>query len=160
MTEECVGCGAIVDAIEGPVHRYMTAAPGCWERYGEVLSALSSDAALQTARLMCVDAYAAQHPGAPTPQAIQSVAVHLMNCYGYLVRGRPVGVPRFAGHKGMFVWLHPPTFRAVRTVHLMPTIGTHDALTSAARAWVESVWNAWSPHHAQIAQWYAAYAPE
>jgi hypothetical protein len=33
------------------------------------------------------DAYAAQHPGTPSPQAIQSVAVHLLALYAVLEKG-------------------------------------------------------------------------
>jgi len=28
MTEGCVGCGAVVEKVDGPIHRYMTSAPG------------------------------------------------------------------------------------------------------------------------------------
>ncbi len=38
---------------------------------------------------LLTDAYAAQHPGVPSPQAIRSVAVHLLTLYGVLVRGVP-----------------------------------------------------------------------
>jgi hypothetical protein len=157
MTELCVGCGAEVEQFDGPIHRYMTSAPGCWERYGELLGVLAIEPSLRTARQMCVDAYAAQHPGTSNPQAIQSVAVHLLNFHDYLVRGRPVGVPRFVIHKGAFRWLHPPSFVATRTVFDMPLSGSGDAIMIAARAWAESVWAAWSAQHAQIATWYAKY---
>src|SRR5690348_10328833 len=114
MTERCVGCGAVVGKIDGPVHRYMTSAPGCWSRYGELLGALAIAPSLQLARAMCVDAYAAQHPGTPNPQAIQSVAVHLVNIFGYVVKNKPVGIPRMVAHKGAFHWLTPPSFDGAR----------------------------------------------
>jgi hypothetical protein len=158
MTERCVGCGAMVEKIDGPVHRYMTSAPGCWERYGELLGALAIAPSLQLTRVMCVDAYAAQHPGTPNPQAIQSVAVHLINMYGYLVKRRPVSIPKLTGHKGAFHWLNPPSFESARTVFDVPVDATGDALAAAARAWAESVWAAWSPHHEQIVGWWATYA--
>jgi len=158
MPERCEGCGAEVEAMGGPIHRYMTSAPACWARYGELLGALSIEPALQMARRMSVDAYAAQHPGTPNPQAIQSVAVHLLNLHDYLVRGRPVGIPRCAGHKGAFEWLPPPSFAATHTVFDMPVEASGEAITRAARTWAESVWGAWSGHHAQVAAWYAKYA--
>jgi hypothetical protein len=158
MTERCVGCGAEFPKMDGPIHRYMTSAPGCWERYGELLGVLAVDPTLTLARQMCVDAYAAQHPGTPNPQAIQSVAVHLLNFHDYLVRGRPAGIPKFAGRKGAFHWLTPPSFASSLTVLDMPVAGSRDELTAAARAWAESVWNAWSAEHAQIAAWYAKYS--
>jgi hypothetical protein len=158
MRERCVGCAAEFDAIEGPIHRYMTSSPACWSRYGELLGVFAIQPTLTAARIYCVDAYAVQHPGAPNPQAIQSVAVHLLNMYGYLVRGLPVAPPRLAGHKGAFRWLTPPASPGARTVRDMPTTGDAGAIGAAARAWVEAVWTAHAEHHAQIAQWHALYA--
>lgn len=158
MSERCIGCGAEVEKIDGAIHRYMTSAPGCWARYGDLLGVLSIAPGLQQARTMCVDAYAAQHPGTPNPQAIQSVAVHLLNLHDYLVAGRPVGIPRFIHHKGAFRWLKPPSFAECRTVLDVPIAGSAEAITPAARAWAESVWAAWAAHHAQVAAWHAMFA--
>lgn len=158
MTERCVGCGAVVERIEGPTHRYMTSAPACWARYGELLGVLAVDPRLGTARLLCTDAYAAQHPGTPGPQATQSVACHLINTYDHLVAGHTIGVPRVVGPKGVFTWLAPPNFDGALTVFDMPLSGSPEAITTAARRWVESVWEAWTPHHARIAEWHARYA--
>jgi hypothetical protein len=161
MTETCVGCGAVVEKIDGPFHKYMTSAPGCWSRYGELLGVLAIDAGATATRALCVDAYAAQHPGTPGPQAIQSVGVHLLNMYGYLILGRPVGIPQslgLNGHKGAFRWLQPPAFASSRTVFDVPINAPAVEIASAARAWSESVWAAWSPHHAQIVEWYSRFA--
>lgn len=157
-TESCVGCGAGFPRIDGPIHRYMTSAPGCWERYGELLGVLAVQPTLTAVRVMCVDAYAAQHPGTPNPQAIQSVAIHLVNMYGYLVRGRAPGPPRVVGHKGAFPWLSPPSFASARTVLDVPVGGPDDEIEAAARQWVESVWAAWSAQHPRVAGWFAKYA--
>lgn len=157
MSERCVGCGAEFEAQNGPTHRYMLSSPGCWARYGEVLAALSADRALEAPLVMCVDAFAVQHPGTPTPQAIQSVAVHLINMHSYLVLGRAVSPPRLVGHKGAFHWLTPPGVPAEHTVRTIPLTGSHTELKDAARVWVGAVWAAWAPHHAQIATWAARY---
>jgi hypothetical protein len=135
----------------------MTSAPGCWARYGELLGVLAIQPTLMVARRLCVDAYAVQHPGTTNPQAIQSVALHLCNLHGYLVQGRPVTVPRMLGHKGAFHWLQPPSFAGSRTVFDVSVTADGAAIGEAARAWAESVWAAWSPHHAQVADWYARY---
>jgi hypothetical protein len=42
-TERCIGCGAMVPRIDGPTHRYMTSAPGCWAKHGEVSAHHLSD---------------------------------------------------------------------------------------------------------------------
>jgi hypothetical protein len=169
MTERCIGCHAEVQMIDGPVHRYMTSAPQCWQRYGELLGVLYSQPAIPAATIMCADTYAVQHPGTPNPQAIQSVAIHLLNLYDYLVHGRPVQIPQKTFSERAFhsiaapssrtaFWLEPPSFAGTRTVFDMPLAETGDALARSARAWAESVWTAWTPHHSQVADWYAKYA--
>ncbi len=169
MPERCVGCNAEVQVIDGPVHRYMTSAPQCWQRYGELLGVLYAQPALAEATIMCADAYAVQHPGTPNPQAIQSVGIHLLNLYDYLVRGRPVQIPQktFSGRAfhsialpslRMAFWLEPPSFEGSRTVFDMPLSDTGGAIAKSSRAWAESAWAAWGPHHSQIADWYGRYA--
>lgn len=157
-TERCVGCGGIFPQLEGLSHRYMVSTPACWERYGELIGIMAVDPALFEARPYAVDAFAVQHPGTPGPQAIQSVAVHLLNMYEYFVLGHPPGVPRFSGHKGAFVWLAPPNTRGARTVLDVPTDGPRERITAAARDWAESAWAAWSAHHPQIAAWHTQFA--
>jgi hypothetical protein len=131
----------------------MTSSPACWARYGELLGLLATRPDLQAVRQMCVDAYAVQHPGTPNPQAIQSVALHLLSMRRYLVEGLPIVPLRVVGTKGAFVWLTPPATLGERTVADMPLEGTVDVLRGAARRWVESAWEAWSPFHRQVADW-------
>ncbi|HVB31200.1 MAG TPA: DUF5946 family protein [Gemmatimonadaceae bacterium] len=153
MKTRCVGCGAAFEDLDGPVHRYMTSSPACWARYGELLGRLATRPDLQDVRQMCVDAYAVQHPGTPNPQAIQSVALHLLSMRRYLVEGLPATPLRVVGEKGSFVWLTPPAMRGECTVADMPIEGTVNVLRDAARFWVESTWTAWAPHHRQVAVW-------
>ncbi len=76
----CVGCGAVFEDREGPTHRYLESSPGCWASYGEVLAREYSDfPAYGALHRLTVDTYAVQHPGRPSPQCIQSVALHLMS---------------------------------------------------------------------------------
>jgi len=153
MKTRCLGCGAEFDEMDGPTHKYMTSSPACWARYGELLGVLATRHDLQAVRQMCVDAYAVQHPGTPNPQAIQSVALHLLSVRRYLVEGLPIVPLRVIGEKGAFVWLTPPATRGARTVADMPIHGTANVLRDAARSWVESAWAAWAPHHRQVALW-------
>lgn len=164
-TERCVGCDAEVQAVDGPVHRYMTSAPQCWQRYGELLGVLYARPEISSATIMCVDSYAVQHPGTPSPQAIRSVAIHLLNLYSYIVRGRPVQIPQKTFPEGALLsigerssrsilWLEPPTFVGTRTVFDMPLAESGDAIASGARAWADSMWAAWAPHHSQVEEWY------
>lgn len=39
VMRRCVGCGASVPDVEGPVHPYMESSPGCWQWYGELNAA-------------------------------------------------------------------------------------------------------------------------
>lgn len=156
-TERCVGCGAVVPRVAGAVHRYMTSAPGCWEAYGEVCAHHMGDPNGGSYRHWCADAFAVQHPGVPGPQAIQSVGMHLVSLYVKLERREPAGraaaiLQRGIAQKGYLHWLTPPSFEGVRTVldmrdHL-------DDAENAARAWAESAWAAWAPHHPQVRTWH------
>nr|BAJ06906.1 putative uncharacterized protein [uncultured bacterium] len=168
--ERCVGCSAEVPVIEGPTHRYMTAAPACWHRYGELLSMLYGRPGLEAALVMAADTYAVQHPGSPNPQAIQSVGIHLLNLYAYLVRGRPVRIPQKNFTERTFhaiaapterasYWLEPPSFAGTLTVFDVPSSGSDEAIQGRVRSWAESVWDAWHAHHSQVAAWYDEYAP-
>lgn len=80
MTEICPGCLVEFDAVDGPTHRFISASSACWRQYGEFLATGSG-------HLLAVEAYAAQHPGVETPQAIQSVAVHLVALDAVLNQG-------------------------------------------------------------------------
>jgi len=60
-----------------------------------------------------VDAYAVQHPGVPSRQAIQSVAVHLISLFLLSERRFEIAKMREAmrgalKHCDHFVWLAPP----------------------------------------------------
>ena len=81
--EACVGCGAVLPAVPGgATHRYMTSSAACWSAFNE-LSLLENG----VFAALTVDAFAVQHPGIPSPQTTQSVAIHLMVLHGVLKRG-------------------------------------------------------------------------
>src|SRR3990172_11930020 len=108
----CIGCGAMFEDREGPTHRYMESSPGCWAVYGEVLAREYGDVSYASLHRLTVDAYAVQHPGRPSPQSTQSVALHLMSLCLVLERGvEPARATAFlqvaARDKQRFVWLAP-----------------------------------------------------
>ncbi len=70
-----VGCRGVVPDGDGPIHRYMTASPGCWRIHAE-LGAGGFPASPRSP--LTVDAYAVTHPGVPGPQSTPSVWVHLV----------------------------------------------------------------------------------
>jgi hypothetical protein len=165
LLEPCIGCGAILPALEGPVHRYMDSSPACWA----VFNALQNpERPLEFApfNALIVDAYAAQHPGVPTsPQAINSVAVHLMTLHGILekkfkpdqamwLRQRP-GRPGSIERHSRFHWLTPPSFaNCLKVADVAAGKTTHER-SSIVEAWVKDVWKAWSELHGdQVAMWF------
>ena len=147
-TEACAGCGAMVPRSDGPTHEYIGASPGCWAIFGEVSARGSAVDQLR------VDAYAAQHPGVPSRRSIQSVAVHLISLCLQLEHGATPARAREAIIAALamayrFVWLDPPSFEGALTI-------LDVAAGADVRAWAESVWRAWAPHHDTVRAWLSA----
>lgn len=158
-TERCLGCGALVPEIESATHRYLAAAPGCWEVYGRVLAKEYSRRAYWAVHALTVDAYAVQHPGTPSAQTIQSAAVHLIGLCTILERGgsleagsrvKAIAKTRL---KGEFEWLEPPNSAGGFTV--MEVSAARDAAehVDLVETWARSAWAAWSAHHDTIRAW-------
>ena len=158
-TEKCIGCGAFVPRIEGPIHPYMTSAPGCWLIFGEVNARYFGNEAAASYRQLCADAFAVQHPGIATVrQAVQSVCVHLMSLYAQLELGIPSermpihNRPALEQRGERYHWLTPPSFENSLTVRSM--LSSDKEPLEAAREWAQSAWSAWSEHHAQVRAWH------
>lgn len=154
----CPGCGATFAEVDGPVHPYMTSSPGCWAAYGEVLAREYSDPARAATHRLSVDAYAAQHPGEPSRQSIQSVGLHLVRLCLLLEHGCPVGQANAAmleagRRKQEMHWLTPPPWLGEVTVKDLLVTDSAEAHVSAQWRWARAVWAAWAPHHATIAGW-------
>ncbi|HEY3858328.1 MAG TPA: DUF5946 family protein [Gammaproteobacteria bacterium] len=154
----CPGCGAEFPEREGPVHRYMESSPACWAAYGEVLAREYSDPTYFQVHRLSVDAYAVQHPGKPSPQTIQSVAVHLIRLCLLLERDLPMERANAAmliasEQEERYVWLLPPASLGALTVaDVKDAVGAEDHM-QRVRAWATCAWDAWSPHHLTIKSW-------
>lgn len=159
----CFACGGEFPDSDGPTHRYMESSPGCWATYGEVLAREYSDAECWSVHPVTVDSYAIQHPGRPSPQSINSVGLHLMRMCATLERGLPAdAAPRMmqliAKERRPLHWLEPPGDLGsitVRDVHAASSSREH---CDVVMAWGESLWLAWSPHHAQVRAWLDSYS--
>ncbi len=165
LSLECVGCGAILPASDGPAHRYMTSSAACWA----IFNALPNpERPLEFApfNALIVDAYAVQHPGVPSSQqAINSVAIHLMTLHGILeknfkpgqalwLRQRP-GRPGSIERHSRFHWLTPPSFAGCLTVADVATGETPHERSRIVEAWVRDVWQVWSKLHGdQVGTWF------
>ncbi len=162
-TIACIGCGADVADIDGPTHRYLGASPGCWAAYGDVLAREYSDALYFRNHRLTVDAYSVQHPGRPSPQTVQSAAVHLLSLCIVLEEGLPPDratalLQGFVRHKKQFRWLDPPANHGPVTVVDVRAAATADEHCTLVRYWAESAWQAWAPHHGVIRDWAARFA--
>ena len=161
MTERCVGCGAVVAKADGPTHRYLGTSPGCWSIYGNILAKEYSDARYAAVHALTADAYPVQHPGAPSPQTIQSVAVHLISLYLQLEQGLPpeqAAATKQAAKERLaneFAWLEPPAnVGDVTAIDVERAANPAEHRELVAR-WARSAWSAWSVHHATIRDWAA-----
>lgn len=99
-----------------------------------------------------------QHPGRPNPQAIQSMAVHLVRLCLLLERGLPMeranqAMLAASEQEKKFVWLTPPASLGAFTVADVHHVKGIEAHMAAVRRWAESAWQAWAPQHVTIKSW-------
>jgi hypothetical protein len=144
--------------VKGPTHRYMESSPGCWAAYGIVLAREYSDPAFYDVHRITVDAYAAQHPGQPSPQSIRSVGLHLVRLCLVLERRLPAEKANNAmiaatKAKQAFTWLEPPPSLGPLTVADIREKLSAAEHEEAVRAWALSVWQAWAAHHETVHRW-------
>lgn len=148
----CVGCHGVVPDMDGPIHRYMTAAPGCWRAYTELLG--GGGLPPSPAVGLTVDAYAVTHPGIPGPQSTPSVWIHLVTLCFVLERRWPVdqsnrlrraAADSFHG----LPWLTPPESMGDVTaidVDAALKAGDGSRAIDLTQRWVHGAWAAWATH--------------
>ena len=145
-------------ASTGPQHPYIESSAGCWAAYGEILARQYADPAYAAALQLTVDTYAAQHPGRPSPQSIQSVGRHLIGLCLTIERLVPptriiAVLQQAAKLKDDLVWLEPPWPRGEITVANLAEVVDPARHAELARRWANQVWEAWSAHHTAIHGW-------
>jgi hypothetical protein len=173
MGSTCPGCQALLPAIDGPTHRYIGASPACWALYSALQSGGEPPLAPAPANALLVDAYAAQHPGMPSSQAIQSVAVHdVLTLHGIFAYG--IGVEqalwlrraalqeRKSPRHGRFTWLEPPDFNGTLTIAAIVAEPTPEARTAALQRYAEQIYHVWAAAHGTtISEWFGRFiAPD
>lgn len=154
----CPGCGALVPDTPGPTHRYIGAPAQCWALFGEVLAREYSDFRYASVHQLTVDSYAAQHPGEPSRQSIQSVAVHLISLHlmlerGYVSRQATKAVQRATSLENVFEWLDPPESLGVVTIEHVHGARDAAAHQERVREWAAAVWSAWERYHETVRGW-------
>lgn len=154
----CPGCGVQLPLIIGPTHPYMEASPACWQAYGVVLAREYSHWELADIHRLSVDAYAVQHPGGTSRQAIQSVGFHLIRLCLALERGLAPerandAMLKVSKRKATYIHLaRPPSLGSVTLLDVYRTY-TLDQHRVVVRGWAQSAWQAWECHHAQVRRW-------
>ncbi len=156
----CFACGAAVPAIEGPTHRYMASSPGCWAIYGGILALEYSNALYAKNHRLTVDAYAVQHPGEPSRQAIRSVCMHLCTlCAVYecgLTSRDATALLQSLAERTDYQWLEPPPSSGDVTVaDVQAAPGPREHLEKVDE-WARSAWAAWRLHHGTVRKWVEA----
>ena len=175
----CPGCGALFPPYEGPTHRYIGASAACWAlfNYSVVLQDPDATDLLQASRIpdarveipartdtsfdsLFADVYGVQHHGDDSPQAVQSVAAHLLNVHGVVTNQttRPGwAFGRAVRQKDVFHKLTPPPLGSALTIrHFYPGGGVVTPVTRTQ--YVVSVYEAWmSLHRTTVEEWYAHY---
>jgi len=136
----------------------MESSPGCWAAFGEVLEREYSDPGYFEIHRLTVDAYAAQHPGQPSPQTIKSVGYHLVRICLLLEKGLTPdrandAILLITKTKDQFAWLTPPASFGPITVADVREAGNVEQHKKMVRAWAASVWDAWSQYHPVIHGW-------
>lgn len=101
--------------------RDMESSPGCWQAFGEVVGREYADPEFGAVRRLTADTYAIQHPGRPSPEAIQSVCGHLLSLCLIIEKGGSFsfgerGIRWVIQRKGRFTWLTPPSMLGEITV--------------------------------------------
>src|SRR5258706_14712058 len=153
IDQPCPGCGAILPAHDGPVHRYMESSPACWAEYGKVLAREYSDPELMAGcHRLTTDTFAVQHPGKPSPQSIQSVAIHLIALHVVLDLGSTHDQARAllsrAAERMTFKWLDRPANLANITAADVARPGANTEHMDAGLAMVSGHLRALAARHA------------
>lgn len=146
-----------MQVIDGPVHPYMDAAPGCWELYCSLEDWKASLAPRDAPTIVqwLVDGYASQHPTNLDRRNRQSVAVHLMSLCASFERGESgVRLRRSLGswtHREYEALIpHPASYPVtVRDVVRADLDDRPRVVGELARG----TWASWVDHHDQVRAW-------
>jgi hypothetical protein len=156
-----------VPDVVGPTHAYISAVPGCWQLYGDVLATLYPDPRLVRTHTLAVDAYAVQHPHHDDRRNRQSVGVHLISLCALLERDLPAARSRTLigeiasarrARGGEWPLLVPADLGPVSIADVHAADGA--ARPAAIQQWADSVWQAFAEHQPTVRGWLDAAWPE
>lgn len=158
----CPGCGSRLATVEGPTHAYMTSSPACWAAFGQVMAREYSDSGLMAVHRLSVDAWAVQHPGDGSRQAIQSVGLHLARLWVQIEQGLEgeaanAAMLGFAARKATLPELPPRDSYPVTVADVVDAVEP-EFHAGMVRLWADSVWTAWADQHDFIRRWAAGWS--
>lgn len=156
--DACPGCGIVLPQPAGVASPHIGTSPGCWAAYGDVVGREYGEWGFPPVHRLTSDTYMVQHPGEPTPAAIQSMAAHLISLHLSLDRGIEAGrlnreIGRIVADPSVFRWLDPPRPVSWLTVMDVKGAGSLREHSGRVQRWARSVWEAWSDHHETIRRW-------
>jgi hypothetical protein len=154
-TSVCPGCGLVAPLVEGPCDPYGGSSPACWATFNAVTVKEFGEYQYPDVHRLIVDAYMTQHAVFTTPSARRSVVVHLVGLHLAFERGmKGPMVGRTMGQvfpdkrdPPALSPKPPPGPLTIASVLAARDVEDHDR---RGRAWAQSVWTAWAPHHARI----------
>jgi uncharacterized protein DUF5946 len=158
----CAGCGSKLAAIEGPTHAYMLSSPACWAAFNEVMAREYSNPQLLHVHRLSVDAWAVQHRGDGSRQAIQSVGLHLARLM-IQIEQRVTGdkanaaMLRFAVRKAELPELPARDSFKITVADVVDAVAPDDH-ERAVRRWAETTWLDWADQHEFIRSWISQFA--
>jgi hypothetical protein len=135
----------------------MISSPACWAAYGEVLAREYSTPALMPVHRLSVDAYAVQHPGDGSRQAVQSVGLPLARLLLQLkhdLQGSAANAAmlELGARKAELPRLLTQA-RPRLTVADVVEARSVPAHLAAVRNWAEAAAEQWGEHHDFILRW-------
>ncbi|MGQ0657709.1 MAG: DUF5946 family protein [Chromatiales bacterium] len=156
--QPCRGCGGMVPVVDAPTPPDINTAAGCWALYKRVLGCEYGQWSYPQLHRLTMDAYAAQHPGGHSPEAIRSLGSHLVGLCAAVALGQDATrsnwvVDRVAAEFGGFEWLEPPCTGGIMTIADVAAAQSMHERERLVRDWGRDVWDWWAPHHATIRRW-------
>ncbi|HMP06125.1 MAG TPA: DUF5946 family protein [Lacipirellulaceae bacterium] len=162
----CCGCGGRFAEVDAPTHPYMPPSPGCWACYGQVLARQYVDySGARDILRLTVDAYAVQHPHAPSSQNTRSIGFHLCRLCLLLERGldasrADAAMAVISAHKSRFIPLPIPASLGEVTVADVHAAASPERRLEIVRQWAAVAWEAWTPCHQVVRGWVAGIFPD
>jgi len=155
----CPGCGTPNDPADGDHEAGpdLVASPTCQRLFEVVLAREFSDPDYFAVHRLTVAAHVLQHPSAHSDRslAVHLALLRLTTRSGAETGESPAPVRRVPDRLQRLPAPHlePPTHRGDITVADVVQASTAAEHCRRVRAWSQSVWYAWSPHHATVEAW-------